>query len=315
MQLKGLLIMFGKKIITARFTSLAMLMVSACQIEINGLTLTTDRQFDDQEAESTNTGESSFPSTGDSDLPGDVTGVSAGEEEEKAEEEENDTVASPTSSSSDGSSTTTPPADPELETASTDESSQESDSSDSMDSDSGSDEPFLSFPLVVEVQTKPVGGRYAPDNIGAIWVESAEGDYIRSLEVWARVRKRHLVSWVGVSSNEVGDAITSATLLAHDLHRVSWDGRNSQNEWALPGHYVIKVEVTDRNSGDSDEVVGPVQTIPISIDGAAISLKLPDTRYFTNMHVYTDLGDRQVDGVVVEQMNYEQAMHPPAGSP
>ena len=101
--------------------------------------------------------------------------------------------------------------------------------------------------LTFDVTTVAQGGKYAPKNIGAIWIEDEAGAYVRSLEVWAGVRKRDLRQYVSkLGGRKDSDVTTSATLRAHRAHEVTWDLRDSSGATVPAGAYKLSVEVTDR---------------------------------------------------------------------
>jgi hypothetical protein len=57
----------------------------------------------------------------------------------------------------------------------------------------------LSFTVLTVAQ----GGKYQPKNIGAIWVQDSAGRFVKSLEVWAKQRRKYLTKYnaaVGGSS-------------------------------------------------------------------------------------------------------------------
>ena len=60
--------------------------------------------------------------------------------------------------------------------------------------------------------TAPVGGRYQPRNIGAIWIEDNNGKLVKSLEVWAGIRRRYLTRYATALSGAAIDVTASATL-------------------------------------------------------------------------------------------------------
>lgn len=103
--------------------------------------------------------------------------------------------------------------------------------------------------VVFRVTTKSQGGRYAPKNVGAIWVETAGGEWVKTLAVWASVRGRYLSEYIASnpSRNKV-DAITSSTLRQHTSHEVVWDLRNADGDLVPDGVYDVVVEATDRDA-------------------------------------------------------------------
>jgi hypothetical protein len=107
--------------------------------------------------------------------------------------------------------------------------------------------------LTVKVTTASAGGRYAPRNIGAIWVADHSGNFIRSLEVWAQRRVNFLSLWnsatsrAGTPGNRV-DIISQATLSNHVAHTATWECQDFDGEPVADGTYRVYFEMTDNSS-------------------------------------------------------------------
>lgn len=102
--------------------------------------------------------------------------------------------------------------------------------------------------LRVVVRTTALGGRYAPRNIGAIWIETAAGQYVKTVKRWANRRRQHLTSYMAVSGGDVTDAISGATLSSHITHDVTWN-LTDRNHCEVPaGNYRVAIEMTDGNN-------------------------------------------------------------------
>lgn len=129
--------------------------------------------------------------------------------------------------------------------------------------------------LHVRVRTSAVGGRYAPRNVGAIWVETASGVFVRTLEEWGRTRARYIVRWNNVSHGNVVDAVTSATLANHITHDREWDLTDNTTCEIPTGDYRVVIEHTDRNSA------GATFEIPFHKDQGAVTVTPADA---TNFH-------------------------------
>ena len=133
--------------------------------------------------------------------------------------------------------------------------------------------------LAVTVRTTPVGGTFAPRNVGAIWIERADGSFVRTLERWARVRGRWLLRFNASSQGNIVDAITSATLTSHKTHEVSWDLRDAEGCEIEAGDYQVVFELTDRNAA------GESLAIPFTKDTAPVSLAPAETRTFHDLSI------------------------------
>ena len=99
--------------------------------------------------------------------------------------------------------------------------------------------------LAFAVTTAPVGLRYQPKNIGAIWIEDDSGTFVKSLKVWARVRARYLTTYNTARTGQAVDVTASATLSSHQTHTVSWDLKGRSGAPVPPGKYSVCTELTD----------------------------------------------------------------------
>jgi hypothetical protein len=136
-------------------------------------------------------------------------------------------------------------------------------------------------PLRLRVTTLPQGGQFAPKNVGAIWVEDADGHWVKTLAVWVGVSLRYLSRYLKANRNgNTVDAITSSSLTMHQEHEVSWNLSNASGGVVPDGTYHVLVEVTDRN--------GPGQVLDLEfIKGAAPQeIAAPDTPYFTGVELF-----------------------------
>jgi hypothetical protein len=97
-----------------------------------------------------------------------------------------------------------------------------------------------------------VGGVYAPFNVVAVWLEDANGGYVKTIGRYSAVRTIHLVAWGESSGNDM-DAVSGATRLDH-ASALTFDTKLQANGSTLPeGTYTIRVEVADDNSVTADQ--------------------------------------------------------------
>jgi hypothetical protein len=99
--------------------------------------------------------------------------------------------------------------------------------------------------LAFDVTTSPVGGRYQPKNIGAIWVQDKNGKLVKSLAVWAGIRRRYLTHYTSALAGSAVDVTASATLPSHRAHHVTWDLTARGGGSVAPGSYTLVMELTD----------------------------------------------------------------------
>lgn len=137
----------------------------------------------------------------------------------------------------------------------------------------------------VKVTTVSYGGKYEPKNIGVIWVENAQGSFIKTLEVWAKKRIQHLVKWQNASNENTVDAVTSATLRSHESHVANWDLTDTNGATVSDGVYKVFIEFTEDNSSKSDKPEGKWTMMEFTKGGADQSVTLPDNSFFKNVRL------------------------------
>ena len=122
-----------------------------------------------------------------------------------------------------------------------------------------------------------LGGRYAPKNIGAVWIEHDDGNWVKTLAVWAGVRLRYLTTYraANPTGNKV-DAVTSGTLPAFGDHVLGWNLADAMGSEVPDGAYRVHVEVTDRDSN------GETFTIPFTKRAPPFDVAAADGPYFSH---------------------------------
>jgi hypothetical protein len=104
--------------------------------------------------------------------------------------------------------------------------------------------------VTVRFTTTPSGGQYAPRNVVVAWVETAGGQFIKTLGRWAGVRKTSLTAWQAKAGANDVDAISGATRDTHALQlQVKWNLRDRAGLVQPDGDYVIRFESSDANPG------------------------------------------------------------------
>ncbi len=107
--------------------------------------------------------------------------------------------------------------------------------------------------LNVTTATSNAGGGYNPKNIVAIWIEDANGNFVKTLLVYAQTQKTYLNIWqasttaAGSAYNSV-DAITGATKTSHATRTCTWNGKNYSGAVVPDGTYKVRMELTDKNA-------------------------------------------------------------------
>ena len=131
--------------------------------------------------------------------------------------------------------------------------------------------------LHVRVRTSPFGGEYAPRHVGAIWIEDARGEFVKTIERWGKTRARNLTRWYAASNGNVVDAVTSATATSHTTHDRIWNLGNLERCEIAAGDYKLVMEHTDQDaSGASIE-------LPFTKGQVPVTLMPPDDAYFHDL--------------------------------
>ena len=103
--------------------------------------------------------------------------------------------------------------------------------------------------LTVSFKTSQVGGTYAPANVVAVWIQDAQGTFIKTIGRWADIRKNHLVLWQAKAGLNDVDAVSGATRANHaDTLMVTWDVKDKLGALVPDGVYTIKMELADSDT-------------------------------------------------------------------
>lgn len=140
--------------------------------------------------------------------------------------------------------------------------------------------------LTLQFTTVSVGGQYAPKNIGAVWIADGQDAFVKTLELWAAKRSKHLVKWRAVSGNNVVDAVTGPTRSSHSAHEASWDCTDVAGQIVPDGAYRVYVEFTEWNSA-SKGGPGPLLSADFIKGPEPQDLTVPDQQAFTSIHLVT----------------------------
>lgn len=142
--------------------------------------------------------------------------------------------------------------------------------------------------VLVQVRTRSRGGQYAPDNVGAFWIETPEGAFVRTLAVWAGTRREHLLQWNAASNGDDVDAVTSATAGSHHSRLLSWDHTDGAGSVLPRGRYVLRGEFTEDNSNEG-EPAGPNLALAFATDDRCSTASATES-YFADVTVAIPCG-------------------------
>ena len=130
------------------------------------------------------------------------------------------------------------------------------------------------------VTTVPTTGKYAPRHVLAIWVTDSQGALVKTLQVNADKRKKHLVQWMAAMGDTKVDAVTSATLKTHQTSKVVWNCKDAKGNPVPDGKYQIRVEFTEINGAGP---ATPKDYIEFTVGPKAATVKPKDLANFKAM--------------------------------
>jgi hypothetical protein len=137
----------------------------------------------------------------------------------------------------------------------------------------------VALALTFDVTTVNQGGRYAPRNVGAIWIETQSNAFVKTLQVWAGTRGRYLSRFNSEAGGSRVDAVTSATLRAYGTHHVTWDLTDVNGAVTPAGDYKIVIEVTDHDGA------GKSADVPFTFSNEPMTAMPADQQYYTGMQI------------------------------
>jgi hypothetical protein len=141
--------------------------------------------------------------------------------------------------------------------------------------------------LTLDFKTVTQGGTYAPRNVGAVWIETGSGMFVKTVERWAGIRANHLSRWNAASGGwgsffgggntaDMMDAVSRATLRSHEMHHVTWDMKDTTGKVVADGMYNVVIECTEDNF-----VAGPNASVPFMKGPAPQMITAPDKAPFS----------------------------------
>lgn len=134
-----------------------------------------------------------------------------------------------------------------------------------------------------DVTTVSYGGRFRPRNVGAIYVETSSGGFVKSLNVWGYSELHNLTDWEQESGGNTTDAVTSATRANAGPVSGSWDCTDTNRQPVADGQYQACCSFQE---DDALPLFGPAPKkvcIGFTKGTGPFTLSPPDQAYFTNM--------------------------------
>jgi flagellar hook assembly protein FlgD len=121
-------------------------------------------------------------------------------------------------------------------------------------------------------------GQFSTRNIGAIWISTESGTFVKTLKRWGNSYLQYLTKWHAcTSSGNTTGATTGATLSNHMTHSVTWNCKNTSGVEVPDGNYKIWIEFTEGNTS------GPWTSFTFTKGTSAQSQSPANQTYFHNI--------------------------------
>jgi hypothetical protein len=130
--------------------------------------------------------------------------------------------------------------------------------------------------IVVEATTISKNGRFEPANVGAIWIETAGGQFVKTLATWGTLMLENVVAWERASSGNRIDAVSGATRRVHGPVQAVWNCTDSLEARVPDGRYLVCMSYADEVAPFfSDAALEPAHCVafdhgpePVDLSGA-----------------------------------------------
>jgi hypothetical protein len=136
-----------------------------------------------------------------------------------------------------------------------------------------------------DVTTVTAHGRYAPANVGAIWITDSANKFVKTLQVWGTIRLSNATAWTQSAASNRVDAVSAATRFGHGALTAKWNCTDVSENPVMDGQYSANVTFAE---SDSNPFFGgtAIQTaVKFTKGPAGGDVMGTDTANFTSMHV------------------------------
>jgi len=97
------------------------------------------------------------------------------------------------------------------------------------------------------VTTNKTNQSYDPKNIMAVWITDDDNNFVQTIKKRADRREQYLYQWIENSNRNTVNAVTGATLSAHQAHNLTWNCQDVSGNTVQDGWYKVRCEFTTRN--------------------------------------------------------------------
>jgi hypothetical protein len=136
-----------------------------------------------------------------------------------------------------------------------------------------------------DVTTVTANGRYAPRNVGAIWITDSANKFVKTLQLWGTIRLSNATAWTQSSASNRVDAVSGATRSGHGALSAKWDCTDVSENAVMDGQYSANVTFaeSDANPFFGGTAIQTSVKFPKGPGGADTSGT--DAANFKSMHV------------------------------
>ena len=121
-------------------------------------------------------------------------------------------------------------------------------------------------------------GNYGAKHVIAIWIEKSDGTFVKTRLKRAATRVQWLDRWVSKSSGQIlADAVTSATINAHQTETITWNATDVNGSIVADGDYKLWIQMAWANSN------GPTYSIDFTKNATAIHITPTDQTNYKGM--------------------------------
>lgn len=135
--------------------------------------------------------------------------------------------------------------------------------------------------MAFSVRTATYNGAYAPRNAGVIWITNSQNQFVKTIKVWASNYRYTLIRWINSSSQNTTGAITGASKNTHQLHSITWNGKDYQGNDMPDGDYKVNIEFTEHNATANN--LGKFKQVTFTKGSEPVNLTIPNETYFRDM--------------------------------
>ncbi len=107
--------------------------------------------------------------------------------------------------------------------------------------------------LRITATTTTKAGQFAPANVVAVWIEDAQGNFVKTIDRHSGVRTQYLLAWGAKAPPGENDAVSGASRLDHATPlQIEW--KLKANQQTVPdGTYTVRMESTESNATSEAE--------------------------------------------------------------